>query len=96
MDREVVTYSVPLVWEDGTVLGVLGVDITTDYLADQLKYQELADERAGAYLLGVSQDGGETYTPVCSSGPNYKAWFGQAGAVEAAAASQKGIVSLEE
>lgn len=95
MDREVVTYSVPLVWEDGTVLGVLGVDITTDYLADQLKYQELADERAGAYLLGVSQDGGETYTPVCSSGPNYKAWFGQAGSVEAAAASQKGIVALE-
>lgn len=77
MDRDVVAYSVPLVWEDGTVLGVLGVDLTTDYLAEQLRYEELGEERTGAYFLGVSRDGGESYTPVCESGPNYRAYFGQ-------------------
>ncbi|MEG2421350.1 MAG: hypothetical protein RSB55_07350, partial [Oscillospiraceae bacterium] len=78
LDREVMTYSVPLIWEDGTVLGVLGIDITTDLLANHLKYDELGDNKSGAYFLGVTEDGGATYRAVTSSGPNYHAYFNNA------------------
>ena len=78
LDRDVITYSVPLIWEDGTLLGVLGIDVSCDYVAGQLRYQELGDGTAGAYFLGVSRDGGTTYTTVCTSGANFIAWFGQA------------------
>ena len=95
LDREVITYSIPLMWEDGTVIGVLGVDLTTDFLADQLNYLELDNERAGAYFLGVSRDGGQTYSTVCSSGPNFQAWFGQTDTLRTAASSHEGAVELE-
>ena len=66
LDRDVITYSVPLIWEDGTLLGVLGIDVSCDYVAGQLRYQELGDGTAGAYFLGISRDGGTTYTTAVS------------------------------
>lgn len=83
MDQEVVTYSIPLIWEDGTVLGVLGVDLTVSYLEDQLNYKELDEENKGSYFLGISRDGGQSYTPVCESGPGFQIYFGQTQALYA-------------
>lgn len=51
-----VSYSVPLVLEDGTVYGVLGVDLLTDYLLTLLPYGELFDDSQGAYVLAVRQE----------------------------------------
>lgn len=76
-DRPVVSYSVPLVWEDGTVIGVIGVDLTVDYLSEQLNYNELGEEQSGSYFLGVSCDGSQSYEMVCASGPMFKAYYGQ-------------------
>lgn len=94
LDRPVVAYSVPLVWKDGTVFGVIGVDLTIDYLAEQLSYSELGEEQSGSYFLGVSEDGGKSYTPVCTSGPMFKAYFGQTASLEVRPDKHSGIVSL--
>ena len=96
LDRDVITYSVPLIWEDGTLLGVLGIDVSCDYVAGQLRYQELGDGTAGAYFLGISRDGGTTYTTVCTSGANFIAWFGQAPSIAPQQTDQEGVVCFRQ
>lgn len=49
---EIVTYSVPLRM-DGVFYGVLGIEMTLDYLESQLPYTELSDSQKGAYMLAV-------------------------------------------
>lgn len=94
-DRSAMAYTIPLVWEDGTVLGILGVDLTADYLAEQLNYSELGGNRSGAYFLGMSSDGGQTYTSVCTSGPMFSAYFGQTKSLKVREdAEHSGIVTL--
>ena len=68
-DGNVITYSVPLIDDSGTVFGVMGVDITEQYLLSQLKYTEIGPDRRGAYLLAVTNDGGKTYRQICANGP---------------------------
>ena len=51
--QEVISYSVPLILNDGTVYGVLGVEISLAYLQKQLPNTELIDNEQGSYLLGV-------------------------------------------
>lgn len=46
-----VTYSIPLVLNDGTIYGVLGIDILDSYLLDQLPYSELFDNGMGTYFV---------------------------------------------
>ncbi|MEG0596510.1 MAG: EAL domain-containing protein, partial [Oscillospiraceae bacterium] len=94
MDREVIAYSIPLILPDGTVLGVLGVDVTVDYLSSVLVYDELDSERAGAYFLGITRDGGKSYQTVATSGPSFRAFFGNPDTLQTAATEQPGLVSL--
>lgn len=61
-----VSYSQPLVMEDGTVYGVLGVELQTDYLMAQLPSGELHEGDSGTYFLAVGKNG--TYTPLLASG----------------------------
>ncbi|MBR0173315.1 MAG: EAL domain-containing protein [Lachnospiraceae bacterium] len=48
------TYSVPLILTDGTVYGVLGIDLTFEYLHAQFPYGELFDGTHGTYIFGRS------------------------------------------
>lgn len=57
-DKEVITYSIPLRSPDGRVCGVLGVEISVEYLTRLLSYQELSEQGRGAYWLGISQQPG--------------------------------------
>ena len=41
------TYSMPLMLEDGTLYGVLGVELLDDYVGDSLPYDELGFGTAG-------------------------------------------------
>ena len=50
-DECLVTYSQPLVLEDGTVYGVLGVELREDYFSSLLPHEELVLNDAGAYAL---------------------------------------------
>ena len=68
---EVITYSVPLIFEDGTLYGVLGIDISTDYLKDAIPYHELADNKAGSYILAIENGNGTSFNNVLINGPMY-------------------------
>ena len=52
--RQAIAYSQPLILSDGTVYGVIGVEILTSYLTNQLPYSELHAERTGGYFLAYS------------------------------------------
>lgn len=76
-DVDIITYSVPLLGEDGLPYGVAGVELTTDYLRTLMSSDELLGSGKGAYLLAVSQEGGNTFANVVSSGSVFKQIFGE-------------------
>ena len=73
-----ISYSVPLISGDGVPYGVLGVDITTDYLRSQTPYDELAAEKKGGYLIAVDDSNNEEleFQNVLSNGPLLKRLLG--------------------
>lgn len=50
-DRSAIAYSQPLILPDGTVYGVVGVELLTSYLQEKMPYAELQNEKNGAYFL---------------------------------------------
>lgn len=62
-DETTITYSQPLVLEDGTVYGVLGIEITNQYLYTLLPHKELTlEDDGGSYaLVNMHQANGKTY-----------------------------------
>ena len=55
--HEAIAYSQPLILPDGTVYGVIGVEILTSYLETKMPYQELQDGGQGTYLLVSTTSG---------------------------------------
>lgn len=68
---QVVTYSVPLRLSDGTVYGILGIDITLDYLQKLLPYDELTKDKQGAYILALQKGNTLDFTNLLVNGPVY-------------------------
>ena len=67
-DKEMISYTVPLITSDGQVYGVLGMEITLDYLSTMLPYEELMNDRNDAsYLVLVKNDADGTYQTIFSS-----------------------------
>lgn len=66
--RTAISYSVPLILEDGTLYGVLGVELLTDYINSLLPSEELLDKKQGSYLLAVDFDSDRYLTPIVISG----------------------------
>lgn len=58
--NQIITYSVPLVAGDGTVFGVLGIDLSTEYLAKLLPIQELNSGIKSGYILAVGDKSNES------------------------------------
>ena len=54
-DRSAIAYSIPLILPDGTVYGVLGVELLTEYLNTQMPYAELQNEETGTYVLAYTK-----------------------------------------
>ncbi|RHV91722.1 EAL domain-containing protein [Lachnospiraceae bacterium OF09-33XD] len=69
--KEVISYSVPLILSDGTVYGVLGIDLTLDYLKSLIPYSEIGEKNQGAYLLGSEKNDDGKLTNVLINGPVY-------------------------
>lgn len=70
---KLVTYSIPLIAGDGSVLGVLGATVSQSYLTSLMQYRELT-ENGGLYIMGqLSQ--GDALMPVFASGPTFKTYF---------------------
>lgn len=55
-DHSAIAYTIPLILDDGTVYGVLGVEILESYLQTLLPGSELQNDSSGAYLLGVASN----------------------------------------
>lgn len=70
-DTEAISYSVPLILDDGTIYGVLGVEIMLDYLEEQLPNDELIDNEQGSYLVGVEGEKLGTFQNVLINGMIY-------------------------
>lgn len=64
--REAIAYSQPLILPDGTVYGVLGVEILSDYLQTLLPSGELLEKDRGSYMLACGTEEG-AITPVILS-----------------------------
>lgn len=64
--RPAISYTVPLILDDGTVYGVLGIEITLDYLSRIVPARELPEGQNGSYFLALTQDG-EQYQTLFSS-----------------------------
>ena len=54
-NRPAVAYSIPLILSDGTVYGVLGIEVLSEYLNTQIPYEELQNEGAGTYILAYTK-----------------------------------------
>ena len=79
-DMAQITYSLPLLL-DGTVYGVLGVEINQPYLAGKLNQGELTREEKLSYVLALTTDGGKNYQPMAYSGSQYRQYFTEGAAL---------------
>ncbi|MEG1593906.1 MAG: diguanylate phosphodiesterase, partial [Oscillibacter sp.] len=75
-DTPIITYSIPLLAEDGTPYGVFGVGVTLDYLSKQLPYNEINGDMHGSYVLAKQVDGTRQFEKILSTGPYFKSLFG--------------------
>ena len=81
--KEVISYSVPLRLSDGTVYGVLGIELSTDYLKKLISFNELSENKNSAYVLGVKNGGeGRNLQNVMVSGPAYSMYMKQSRSME--------------
>lgn len=55
-DHSAIAYTIPLILDDGTVYGVLGIEILESYLQALLPGTELQNDSSGTYLLGVASN----------------------------------------
>ena len=55
-DRHAIAYSMPLILPDGTVYGVVGVELLTEYLQTKLPFTELDEDKAGTYFIASTAD----------------------------------------
>lgn len=75
--NSVITYSIPLIYSDGTVYGVIGVEVAVDYLQSLLPYEEICQQGEGSYYIGITEDDGQSFYTICSSGSSFGLYFGQ-------------------
>ena len=72
-DHSAIAYTIPLILDDGTVYGVLGVEILESYLQALLPGTELQNDSSGTYLLGVASNSaigkGDLTVSVISASP---------------------------
>ncbi len=61
---ERIAYAVPLILEDGTVYGVLGIDISLKYFSTLFPYQELNEDGSSAYFIGKKAENEYEYRSV--------------------------------
>lgn len=66
-NRTAISYSIPLILNDGTVYGVLGVELLTDYMETLLPGSELLEDKQGSYLLAANPGDGSPLIPIILS-----------------------------
>lgn len=69
---EVISYSLPLILDDGTVYGVMGIDISFDYLQKIIPYQEVMEDQKGSYVLALGKEDNLHYNSIFTTGIQHK------------------------
>lgn len=76
-DLEVITYTIPLQYEDGTIYGVVGIDVTLDYLRKMLPTNEIDLNQKGVYVIAYYKEPEQKLNTIIFSGSAYKQFFGE-------------------
>jgi diguanylate cyclase (GGDEF)-like protein len=76
-DMQVVTYSIPMILNDGTVVGVCGLEISLNRLEQILREDRENGSAGESWLLGIRNKGTQTIVPVASSGYLYNRYFNE-------------------
>lgn len=69
---DIITYTMPLRDENSNVYGVVGIEVTLDYLYSFMPYDELAGNLQGGYILAINYHGKDTYCVVAENGPLFE------------------------
>ncbi|NBK96428.1 MAG: sensor domain-containing phosphodiesterase [Erysipelotrichia bacterium] len=67
-EREIITYSIPLIDANKQVYGVLGVEVSHDYLSSLLPQEEINEKGNGSYSLAIYNQKANDYLNVYSKG----------------------------
>lgn len=62
---EIITYSIPLMDSHGNVFGVMGIDLTLNYLLEFLNYKEMGGSSSGTYVLALADSREKRYHSIC-------------------------------
>lgn len=65
--HRMITYSAPLIADDGTVYGIMGTEVSEKYLTSMLPFEEIDSDSQGTYLL-LQKTADGAYRPVYSTG----------------------------
>lgn len=76
-DVPIITYSVPLIDKNNQPYGVMGIEVTLNYIKSFLPYSELNTEKKSAYILGLDTGDNRNIQTVLSNGATYKIFFGE-------------------
>ena len=94
---EVITYSIPLVNQEGKPYGVVGIDIEMEYLQKMLPYDEVMEGKKGCYYLGMSNQSKKEFENIVFTGPLGTKLFGKGDKIKLSSpATENGIYELEK
>lgn len=74
-DIPAISYSLPLISEQGEPYGVIGISITLDYLSTLLPSYEINSDNNGIYMIGVEHNQDLDFELVVSSGSKFEKKF---------------------
>lgn len=91
-----ISYSVPLVLEDGTTIGVLGGDMLENHVQKIMDAENLSGSVDTAMILAKHESGSRTLEPVVTSGAVYDRYFGRNKVLEYQPAEQDQIGTVKD
>lgn len=74
-DQDVITYSIPLILKDGSIIGVVGLDMTMSQIQSLMDYNNLDEGGNGIFVLGVRKAGTTQVHKVATTGALYNRFF---------------------
>ncbi|MDW2799029.1 EAL domain-containing protein [Clostridium boliviensis] len=94
-DIQVITYSVPVILEDGTVVGVWGLEMTLNQLKQILAEKQTNSSFEECWLLGIRNRGTNTIKPVVDSGYLFNQYFNDVSQISYTDSNEKSISEIE-
>lgn len=95
-DADGISYSVPLVLEDGTTIGVIGGDMLADHVQKIMDMEKLTGSVDTELILAKRQKGSRVLEPAVTSGAVYDRYFGGENALNYELTGQEGIGTVTD